>query len=100
LSSQLVFIVIAHFRIRHFIFTVFGVVHFLHCFPCCVAGDIVADFIFVGLWLAEEEDGGVSVEGVCGVGIAEKLWEEDFEDVDHVYEVSTGVESGIKTEHG
>jgi hypothetical protein len=38
----------------------------------------------VALWLSHEKRRCLTVQGICWIWVSQKLWEEDFEDVDHV----------------
>lgn len=42
------------------------------------------DLGIVALRFPHEERSGFTIQRVGGVGISEELWDEDFEDVDHV----------------
>lgn len=41
-------------------------------------------FCFIACGIAHQHGSGLAVQGVCWVGVSQQLWQEDFENVDHV----------------
>lgn len=56
------------------------------------------DFDIVAFRFAYQQSGSFTVEGIGGVRISEKLWQEDFEDVDHIKHRRPGLVDHVETD--
>ena len=56
------------------------------------------DLGLICLWIPHQQRRGFSVQRVGGVRVAEELWEEDFEDVDHVEHWGPGLVDDVEAD--
>jgi len=46
--------------------------------------DVLFDLFLVGFWVVHQQTSGLTIQGVLGIRIQQKLWEENWEDVDEL----------------